>query len=256
LIFSIGGRDLQRLVVKVFSPAGPAGGRMDHPVMLLVWVLEKAGLGHFAHAYYYVAYTWFFALILIVAGRLVASRLQMVPGAAQNVAEAALQNIVSFQDGMMGPKGRPYLPLTATLIIFVFFCNFNGLIPGSSSPTANLNTTLALALIVVVTTHVVGIKTHGWRYVKHFMGPAPFLAPLMIVIETISHFARIISLSLRLFGNVMGEDLLLAILFLLAGQFFAPLPIMFLAVFTGFLQAFIITLLTMMYVSEALEHAH
>jgi F-type H+-transporting ATPase subunit a len=224
--------------------------------MLLVWLLEKLGLGGFAHSFYYVAYTWLFMLILIVVGRLAASKPQLTPGAMQNVAESILQNLRSFQDGIMGAKGRPFLPLTATLIIFVFFSNFNGLIPGSASPTANLNTTLALALVVVVTTHLVGLKTHGWRYVKHFMGPALFLSPLMIVVELISHCARVLSLSLRLFGNVMGEDLLLAILFLMAGQFFLPLPIMFLAVFTGFLQSFIITLLGMMYINEALEHAH
>jgi F-type H+-transporting ATPase subunit a len=146
--------------------------------------------------------------------------------------------------------------LIATFFIFIFFSNVFGLIPGFFSPTANINTTLACALIVFVTTHVVGIKIHGVKYIKHFLGPIWWLAPLMLIIEIIGHFSRILSLTLRLFGNIMGEDLVLAILLMLAGQFLAPLPMMFLAVFTSFVQAFIFSLLTMLYISGAMEHAH
>jgi F-type H+-transporting ATPase subunit a len=229
---------------------------MEHPVMLLVWILEKIGLGHFAHQYHYLVYTWFFMLVLIAVARLAASRLTLVPSRLQNVAEAILEAIGSFQESIMGPHGRPLFPFMATLIVFVFVCNFNGLIPGSSSPTANLNTTLALALSIFLTTHVLGVKTHGLRYVKHFVGPVPFLAPLMIPLEIVSHLARVLSLSLRLFGNIMGEDLVIAVLFMLGGAFFLPLPMMFLGLFTGFLQAFVMTILAMMYIGEAIEHAH
>ncbi|MDR3204154.1 MAG: F0F1 ATP synthase subunit A [Deltaproteobacteria bacterium] len=229
---------------------------MEHPVMLLVWLMEKVGYGHFAHAYPHVVYTWFFALVLIIVGRLCISKLTLVPGRAQNFIETIVEMISTFQDGMMGQKGRFFFPLMASLIIFVFFCNFNGLIPGSFSPTSNLNTTLALALVIVLTTHITGLFIHGFSYIKHFLGPLPFLAPMLFPVEVFSHFARILSLSLRLFGNVVGEDLVLAILFMMAGQYFMPLPMMFLATFTGFLQAFIITLLAMIYISEAMEHAH
>jgi F-type H+-transporting ATPase subunit a len=224
--------------------------------MLLVWILEKIGLGHFAHQYYYLVYTWFFMLVVIILARLAASKLTLVPGKLQNVAEAILESISSFQDSIMGAHGRPFFPFMATLIIFVFICNFNGLIPGSSSPTASLNTTVALALLIFLTSHFFGIKTHGLRYIKHFTGPLPILVPLMLPLELISNLARVLSLSLRLFGNVMGEDLVLAVLFVLAGAYFAPLPMMFLALFTGFLQAFIITILAMMYITEAIEHEH
>jgi F-type H+-transporting ATPase subunit a len=229
---------------------------MEHPVMLLVWLLEKVGLGHFAHAYPHVVYTWLFALVLIALGYLAGRRVSLVPGPMQNFFEAALEAVYNFQETLMGPKGRPYFPLMATLIIFVFFCNFNGLVPGSTSPTANLNTTLALALIIFFSTHIVGVARHGFRYVKAFLGPIPFLIPLMLPVEIISHLARVLSLSLRLFGNVMGEDLVLAVLFMLAGQYFVPLPMMFLGLFTGFLQAFIITFLAMVYISEAVEGGH
>jgi F-type H+-transporting ATPase subunit a len=229
---------------------------MEHPVMLLVWILEKLGLGHFAHAYPHLVYTWFFMLVLIVLAKIAAGKITLVPGKVQNVAEAILEAISGFQDSIMGSHGKPFFPFVATLIIFVFFCNFNGLVPGSFSPTSSLNTTLALALIIVVTTHAVGVYVHGPGYIKHFLGPVPYLAPLMFIIESISHLARVLSLSLRLFGNIMGEDLVIAVLFMLGGAYFLPLPMMFLGLFTGFLQAFIMTLLAMIYISEALEHAH
>jgi F-type H+-transporting ATPase subunit a len=229
---------------------------MEHPVMLLVWILEKIGLGHFAHAYPHLVYTWFFVIVLIVVARLATSKLSLVPGTLQNIFEVVVEQLAAFQDSIMGAKGRPFFPMMGTLMIFVLFCNVNGLIPGSSSPTSNLNTTLALALMIVITTHATGVYKHGLKYIKHFLGPSPFLAPLMFPVEVVSHLARVLSLSLRLFGNVMGEDLVIAILFMLAGQFFMPLPMMFLGLFTGSLQAFIITLLAMIYITEALEHAH
>jgi F-type H+-transporting ATPase subunit a len=131
-----------------------------------------------------------------------------------------------------------------------------GLIPGFFSPTANINTTLACALIAFITTHIIGIKAHGLKYIKHFLGPIWWMAPLMLPIEIIGHLSRILSLTLRLFGNIMGEDLVLAILLMLAGMFLAPLPMMFLAIFTSFVQAFIFSLLTMLYISGAMEEAH
>jgi F-type H+-transporting ATPase subunit a len=113
-----------------------------------------------------------------------------------------------------------------------------------------------MALCTFVFTHYLGIKFHGVKYIKHFLGPIPWLAPLFFPIEIIGHTARVLSLTLRLFGNIMGEDLVLAILVLLAGQFLAPLPMMFLAVFTSTVQAFIFTLLSMMYFAGSMEHAH
>ena len=124
------------------------------------------------------------------------------------------------------------------------------------SPTANINTTLSLALCTFAYTHYLGVKYHGAKYIKHFLGPIPALAPLFFPIEIIGHFARVLSLTLRLFGNIMGEDLVLAILLFLAGMFLAPLPMMFLAVFTSVVQAFVFTLLSMMYFAGSMEHAH
>ena len=116
----------------------------------------------------------------------------------------------------MGEHGRPFFPLIATLAIFILVSNLIGLIPGFFPPTANINTTAACAVVVFVMTHVVGVKEHGVKYIKHFMGPIIWLAPMMFFIEVIGHFSRVISLTLRLFGNMNGHELVLMIFFGLA----------------------------------------
>jgi F-type H+-transporting ATPase subunit a len=229
---------------------------MEHPVMLLTWVLEKLGLGHFAHAYPHLTHTWLFAIILLILGYFAARKTTMIPGTLQSVFELIVDAMWNFQESVMGKRGMIFFPLTTTLIVFVFFCNINGLIPGSFAPTSNLNTTLAYAIMIVALTHIMGFWVHGIKYIKHFMGPSPIMAPIMFPVEIVSHAARVVSLSFRLFGNILGEDLVIAILLMLAGQYFLPLPMMFLALFTGLLQAFIISLLAMIYISEAMEGDH
>jgi F-type H+-transporting ATPase subunit a len=156
----------------------------------------------------------------------------------------------------IGEEGRWLLPLAATIFMFIFASNLIGLVPGMFPPTASLNTTAACALVVVIFTHVIGIKYHGAKYYKHFMGPVWWMVPLIMPIEIIGHLARILSLSFRLFGNMMGHELVLGILFFLAGAFLAPLPIMALGIFVAFVQAFVFFLLSIIYFSGAMEHAH
>jgi F-type H+-transporting ATPase subunit a len=129
-------------------------------------------------------------------------------------------------------------------------------VPGLYAPTSNVNTPLSMAIVVFIVTQAIGIKEHGFKYIKHFIGPMWAIAPIMLPIEIIGHFARVLSLTFRLFGNILGEDLVVAILFMLAGMFFAPLPMMFLGIFTSFVQAFIFSLLTMLYIAGAIEEAH
>lgn len=229
---------------------------MEHPIFFITKLLESIGLGHFAHAYPHVTYTWLIMLLLIVFSLLAVKSVKMVPAGGQNFFEMVISGIENFQVDVMGEHGRSVFPLIATLGIFIFFSNVLGLIPGFYSPTASINTTLSCALIVFFTTHIIGIKTHGFKYIKQFLGPIWWMAPLMLPIEIIGHLSRVLSLTLRLFGNIMGEDLVLGILLLLAGKFMAPLPMMFLAIFTSFVQAFIFALLSMMYISAAMEEAH
>jgi F-type H+-transporting ATPase subunit a len=229
---------------------------MEHPIFFITKLFEYLGLGHFAHAYPHVTYTWLIMMLLLVFSLLAVKSVKMVPAGGQNFFEMVISAIENFQVDVMGEHGRSVFPLIATLFLFIFLSNVLGLIPGFYSPTASINTTLSCALIVFCTTHIIGIKVHGFKYIKQFLGPIWWMAPLMLPIEIIGHLSRILSLTLRLFGNIMGEDLVLAILLLLAGKFLAPLPMMFLAIFTSFVQAFIFALLSMMYISAAMEEAH
>jgi F-type H+-transporting ATPase subunit a len=203
-----------------------------------------------------VTYSWVVMLVLLGLGMMAARRITLVPAGAQNVFELVIGGLEDFMVEITGEEGRAFFPYIATVFLYIMFCNLIGLLPGFLSPTSNINTTLSLALCTFVYTHYLGVKYHGAKYIKHFLGPIPALAPLFLPIELIGHVARVLSLTLRLFGNIMGEDLVLAILLFLAGTFLAPLPMMFLAVFTSVVQAFVFTLLSMMYFAGSMEHAH
>ena len=229
---------------------------MEHPYLIFVKLFEAIGLGHFAHEYPHVIYTWVVMAILIIGGFLAVKGISMIPQKGQNFFEIIVSGIEDFMVTITGEEGRWLLPLAATIFIFIFSSNLIGLVPGFFPPTASLNTTLACALTVVVFTHVIGVKYHGAGYIKHFLGPVWWMIPIILPIEIIGHVARILSLSFRLFGNMMGHELVLGILFFLAGAFFAPLPIMALGVFVALVQAFVFFLLSIMYFTGAMEHAH
>jgi F-type H+-transporting ATPase subunit a len=229
---------------------------MEHPYLFLVKLFEAIGLDHFAHAYPWVIYSWFVMILLIGLGFLAVRAIGIIPSKAQNVFEIILSGMEEFMVDITGEEGRKFFPLIATVFLYIATCNLLGLVPGFYPPTASINTTLSCALTVVIFTHVIGIRYHGAKYIKHFLGPVWWLAPLIFIIELIGHFARILSLSIRLFGNITGHELVLGILFLLAGMFLAPLPIMALGIFVALLQAFVFMLLSIIYFSGAMEHAH
>ena len=237
---------------------------MEHPILFINLLLEKLGIHVPAQPHSladfllqpHVTYTWVIMLLLVCLSALAARSLKMVPEGGQNFFELVVTGIEDFMISVTGEEGRFMFPLIASLGFFILCSNYLGVIPGFASPTANINTTAACALIVVFMTHVLGVKFHGVKYIKHFMGPVWWLTPLIFPIEIVSHLSRILSLSIRLFGNIFGEELVLGILFLLAGLYLAPVPMMFLGLFTGFIQAFIFCLLSMMYFAGAIEHAH
>ena len=229
---------------------------MEHPYLFFVKLFELIGLGHFAHAYPHVIYSWVVMALLIVLGVIATRGIAMIPTKAQNIFEMVISGIEDFMVDITGEEGRWLLPIVATIFIYIFTCNLIGLVPGFFPPTASLNTTLSCALTVVIFTHIIGIKYHGAKYIKHFFGPVWWMIPIIFPIEVIGHVARILSLSFRLFGNMMGHELVLGILFALAGLFFAPLPIMALGIFVALVQAFVFFLLSIMYFTGAMEHAH
>lgn len=188
---------------------------------------------------------------------LMSSKLKLVPGKAQSMLEMTVILFEGFAEESMGEKGKKYLPFILTFAVFIFICNVLGMIPGLLPPTANLNVTLALALIVFVATHIIGFKEHGIKYVKHFVGPFWWLAPLMIPLEIVGHLARPVSLSLRLFGNMMGHEQIVGVLLLLMPMAYPLLAFStVLGILVIFLQAFIFSLLAMLYIGGALEEAH
>ena len=212
---------------------------------------------HWLHEHHLVvvSYSWFVMGLLALFSFLATRRMSMVPGRFQNVMETILGGFDDLVTETMGPEGRKFFPLIATLGLYILASNLIGLFPGFESPTANLNTTVSVAIVVFITTHVVGIRLHGMKYVKHFLGPIWWLTPLMVVIEIVSHLARPISLSVRLFGNIMGEDKVLAVVVLLV-PFLVPLPVFVLMIFPSFIQPVVFMLLAMMYIAGAMEEAH
>jgi F-type H+-transporting ATPase subunit a len=214
------------------------------------------GAEKWAATYPHVGYMWLAMIILIVLGILGGKNVSMVPKTAQNVFEILISGLEEFTVGITGEEGRKSFPMLLTIFLFVLLGNLMGLVPSFYPPTASLNTTLALALIAVAWSHVVGIQMHGAKYIKHFLGPVPIMTPLFFPIELIGHSARVLSLTFRLFGNMTGHELVVGILLMLGGLFLAPLPVMALGTFVALVQAFVFYLLSTMYIAGAIEEAH
>lgn len=173
------------------------------------------------------------------------------PGKLQLFFETIVGALKDMLIDNVGEKGRPYLGLIGTLGLFILACNWIGLVPYFASPTVNLNFPVGCAVVAFLYYNYQGIVTQGaGHYFKHFLGPLPALAPLMLPIEIISHFSRIVSLSLRLFGNIFGEELVIAALAFMVA-WLVPIPMMLFGVFGGLLQAFVFIMLTMVYLGGA-----
>ncbi len=210
------------------------------------------GLINHTHDFIFVSHIVLVGVISFVLAKLATSKMQLVPSGVQNVMEAYLESVISMGKDVIGEElARKYLPLVATLGLMVFIANVIGIIPGFEAPSSNLNMTLALALMVFVYYNFEGIRVNGVvHYFAHFMGPLKVLAPLMFPIEIVSHLSRIVSLSFRLFGNIKGDDLFLAVVLMLA-PWIAPLPAYALLTFSAFLQTFIFMILTYVYLAGA-----
>jgi F-type H+-transporting ATPase subunit a len=214
---------------------------------------------------------WFNALIfsfLIVAGMglfcfAVTRDLRKVPGRVQNLLEAAVELLQGLVCEMVGPGGPKYLPLLGSVFLYIFLMNLAGLIPGFVSPTMTVSTTAAMGVTVFVAVQYFGIRSNGiGGYLRHFAGEIWWLAPLMFVIHVLGELAKPLSLSLRLYGNIFGEENVINTLIGMAYQSlsFGPIsiPVQFpmsaFAIFTSFLQAFIFTALSCIYIAGMTAH--
>jgi F-type H+-transporting ATPase subunit a len=178
------------------------------------------------------------------------------PGYVQQVFELVFEGILGFMNDIIGSGARRFFPLIGALFVYILVGNLIGLVPGFMSPTSNINVTAGCAIIVFLYYNYQGFKTHGFvKYMAHFAGPSLVIAPLLFVIEIISHLARPFSLSVRLFGNIFAEELIIGSLNQIF-PFFTALPVMALGLFASTVQAFIFIVLTMVYIGGAVEHAH
>ena len=211
---------------------------MEHHYYFLVEILSAFGLDHFAHEFQHVIHSGLVMIILIIGSLLLTKGIQMIPRKGQNLLEVIVGGLENFMVDITGPEGKAFFPYIATIFLYILTCNLLGLIPGFFSPTANLNTTMSMAICTFILTHIIGIKFHGAKYIRHFIGPVWALAPLMFVIELI------------------GKEKVLGILFGLAGFALAPLPILFLGILVSFIQATVFMLLSIVYFAGAMEEAH
>ncbi|MBF0487011.1 MAG: F0F1 ATP synthase subunit A [Nitrospirae bacterium] len=209
----------------------------------------------------FVTYSWLAMALLIGAALIVRSSLKLIPRGLQNVVESVVEGIYGFcGENINHHWVDSMFPLIGTLSLYILVCNLFGLIPGFDAPTSNINVTASCAVPVFFATHYFGLRVHKFAYIKQFVGPirSVIALPLMIMmffIELIGHLARPITLSVRLFGNMLSKHIILTVLLSLAP---AVLPVIFLGlgVLVSVVQAFVFVLLTTLYLSGAVEEAH
>jgi len=200
-------------------------------------------------------FMWMCMVILIVVSFLTTRKLKLVPTGLQNFFETLIGGLEEFVVENCGEEGRKVYSILIMFFLFILTMNLTGLVPGCDAPTANINTNAAMAVLLFGYYNYIGIKKWGFGYIKHFLGPVAALSPLMLLLEVISHCARPLSLTLRLFGNIRGEEIVLVLLFMLA-PVWGTLPMYFLFILAKCIQAFIVFMLGMIYLKGSLEHAH
>ncbi len=239
----------------------PRHVELEHPPILQVpnflAVIGVPGKWLPAH----ITFTWLVMAVLVVLGALGTRVLRPVPGPLQNFVEVVVEIFGDLLEQMIGHQGRQFLAFIGSAGLFILASNLLGNLPGFSPPTANWNTTVALAITVFLYYNYWGIRKHGFlAYLKHFCGPVWWLAPLMFPIEFIGHLARPVSLSIRLFGNIFGEESVITILLSLVWlvmPYFIWLGIMLpLSLFTAAVQTFVFIMLSMVYIAGAVEEGH
>ncbi|MGB9682573.1 MAG: F0F1 ATP synthase subunit A [bacterium] len=195
-----------------------------------------------------VTTTWVVMGIIFVFSWILARSLSEYPSKIQSLFETLIEFYDNIAVQVMGEKGKQFVPLALSIGIFILLSNWIEIIPGFNAPTRDLSTTVALAIVAVASTYVAGIREKGWRFFKKYIEPNPILLPLNILEELV----RPVSLSFRLFGNIIGEEIVIALLVMLV-PLILPIPMMLLGLFTGLIQAFIFSLLTLLYIAGAIE---
>jgi F-type H+-transporting ATPase subunit a len=193
--------------------------------------------------------TWIIMAIISVAVIVLGKRLRVKPARWQNALEWVVEAVDGVIRDMIPENPRLFLPIVGTLMVFITAANLGGLIPGLKSPTSDINTPLAMAIVVFFSVHYYGIHEKGViGHLKHYVEPIFILLP----IELASELARTLSLTFRLFGNILGEEIVIAVLFLVLPSF-VPVPMMLFSIFTSVIQAYVFGMLTVVYISGAVR---
>ncbi len=193
-----------------------------------------------------VTTTWVVMGFILLLGWILSKNLSERPSKIQAVLESVIDFYENIAVQIMGEEGKQFVPLAVSIGLFILLSNWIEIIPGFNAPTRDLSTTIALAIVAVSSTYVVGIKKKGLRFFKKYIEPSPIFLPINILEELV----RPISLSFRLFGNILGEEIVIAILVMIV-PLILPIPMILLGLFTGLIQAFIFSLLTLLYVAGA-----
>jgi F-type H+-transporting ATPase subunit a len=193
--------------------------------------------------------TWGIMIVLTGLAYFSTRALQNAPDLLQTIAEGIVATLEAAVDAIVPERGRQILPFIATLWIFLTVANLTGLIPGLHSPTRDLSTTSALAILVFLASHWYGIRSHGLKnYLKHYLTPSPILLPFHII----SEITRTIALAVRLFGNIFSLEMA-ALLILLVAGFLVPIPILMLHIIEALVQAYIFGMLALIYIAGAIQ---
>lgn len=195
--------------------------------------------------------TWLTMAIVIILAVMTTRSLKMVPGGVQSILEMIIEYMHEQVDANMGAKGKKVAPLVITLFVFLLVANWLGLVPGFTSPTNDLNTTLGLALMIVLLVHILGVANNGLAHFKHFIQPNPLFLPINLIEE----ISKPVTLSFRLFGNILAGEILMIILGMLV-PYIIPSGWLLFSVVVGIIQAFIFTILSISYLSSALKEGH
>ena len=194
-----------------------------------------------------VVTTWIIMAVLAIVCRLATHRLEMQPDGRQAVLEVIVTGIAEQIEDVIRKDARPFLPMLGTLFIFLVVANLSGLLPGVEAPTSRIETPAALALIVFFSVHYFGVRARGLSgYLASFAEPKHIMLPLNILSEV----TRTFSLMVRLFGNVMSGEFVIALVLALAGLF-VPIPLMVLEILVGLVQAYIFTVLATVFIAAA-----
>lgn len=198
------------------------------------------------------------ALVLLFRRQLKSSKGDPVPSERFNILnlfDVLVSGVIDFEKDLLGHDWKKYITIPLAIFVIILFSNLLGLIPYLEPPTANVNTNVAMALVVFCLTHYYGVRAHGAGYLKHFMGPVWWLAPLMAPIEMIGHLARILSLTIRLFGNMFADHTVVTLFLVLAFPL-APSVFMGLGLLVAVIQAFVFSMLSVVYFSMAIAEEH